>query len=166
MRYECTPGDWCGLCRRRSVCEALTHAIAGAGNMVKVVARQDQMDFLVGEAHLLRVALNNRLEKMAEYAANVGPGHSSNMTFGPREHRRLEFDADELYRAYEGSESGPLAMLSADGRAIRAELKRRKKHEPDVDLAALGREVVSTRMELYKTPQENSDEQKEHPAAD
>jgi len=118
--------------------------------MVKVVARQDQMDFLVGEATLLRVALNNRLEKMAEYAANVGPGHSRNMTFGPREHHRLEFDAADLYRAYEGTESGPFAMLAADGRAIRAELKRKKKREPDVDLGALGTEVVRTKMELYR----------------
>jgi len=43
-------------------------------------------------------------------------------------------------------------MLAADGRAIRAELKRKKKREPDVDLAALGTEKVTTKMELYRVP--------------
>ena len=149
MKYECTPGDWCSLCRRRSVCEALTHAIAGAGNMVKVVVRQDQAEFILGEIKLFGVALDNRRKKLAEYAAHT-PVVANGMCYGPREHRGRVYDADELYKAYDGTESGPFAMLSADGRAIAAELKRKKKREPDVDLAALGTEKVTTRMELYK----------------
>jgi len=151
MEYLETPGDWCGLCRRRSVCPALTHALAGAGNMVDVVARQDQAEFVLGEIKLLRVALKNREDALKPYAAHT-PVVANGMTYGPREHRSRVYDADELYKAYDGTESGPFAMLSADGKAIRAELKRKNKHEADVDLEALGTEVVKTRMELYRVP--------------
>ena len=161
MRYTETPGDWCGLCRRRSVCEALTHAIAGAGNMVKVVARQDQAEFILGEIKLLGVALDNRKKKLAEYAAHT-PVVVNGMAYGPREHRGRVYDPDELYKAYEGTESGPFCMLSANGKAIGAERKRKRKREPDVDLETLGHEVVRTKMELYRVekpaPKEASDE--------
>ena len=146
-----TPCDWCGLCRRRSVCEALTHAIAGAGNMVKVVARQDQAEFILGEIKLFGVALDNRKKKLAEYAVHT-PVEVNGMGYGPREHRSRVYDADELYKAYDGTESGPFAMLSANGDAIRYERERKKKHEPDVDLETLGHGVVKTKMELYKVP--------------
>lgn len=151
MAYECTPGDWCGLCRYRSTCPALTHAMMGAKNMVKVVADYEQAQFLVGEMKLLEVALKNRKDALKVYAKHT-PVVANGLCYGPREHRSRTYDADELFKAYDGTESGPFAMLSADGTKIRAERERKRKHEPGVDLEALGTETVRTRMELYTVP--------------
>ena len=149
MAYECTPGDWCGLCRRRSVCPALTHAMMGAGNMVKAVGQREQAEFILGEIVLFGIALDNRKKVLAEWAAHT-PVVKNGMCYGPREHRGREYDASELYHAYLGTDSGPFAMLSADGKAISSERKRKKKREPGVDLEALGTEKVTTKMELYR----------------
>lgn len=152
-----TPCDWCGLCRRRSVCGAMTHAIAGAGSMLKVVARADQAEFVLGEIIQLGIALDNRKKKLAEWAAHT-PVVKNGMCYGPREHRGKEYEAAELYRAYEGTESGPFAMLSADGKAISSELKRKRRREPGVELEALGTETVTTKMELYRVQEEANDD--------
>lgn len=149
--YPCTPGDWCGLCRRRSICPELTHAMMGAKNMVQVVADYEQAQFLVGEVKLLEVALKNRKDALKVFAKHT-PVTVNGLCYGPREHRSRTYDPDELYDACKGAEPGPFAFLSADGTAIRAEIKRKRKWIPEIDLTEMGTEVVRTRMEMYSVP--------------
>ena len=49
-------------------------------------------------------------------------------------------------------EPGPFAFLSANGTAIRAEIKRKRKWVPEIDLEEMGTEKVTTKMELYRVP--------------
>ena len=150
--YKCADGcDWCGLCEFRDVCPSLTHAMMGAGNMVKVVADYEQAQFLVGQKKLLEVALKNTTDALKVFAKHT-PVTVNGLCYGPREHRSRTYDPDELYDACKDTEPGAFAFLSADGNAIRAEIKRKRKWIPEIDLTEMGTEVVRTRMELYRVP--------------